>query len=134
MGDWGRLGRNNDRESLAALHRAIDSGVNLLDTADVYGAGWRRALDRSTQAGTEEIVVATKAGRKFPEQTVAGYSRANLISWVEESLRNLATDCLDLLQLHCPPYQPVLRPEVFGYLDGGAAGKIRYYGVKHGAG
>jgi aryl-alcohol dehydrogenase-like predicted oxidoreductase len=79
---------------------------------------------------SDEIVVATKAGRKLPRQTVAGYSRENLTGWVEESLRNLQTDRIDLLQLHCPPPDIYDHPEVFGYLDGMvAAGKIRYYGV-----
>ena len=59
-----------------------------------------------------------------------GYSRENLAAWIEDSLRNLATDTLDLLQLHCPPTEVYYRPEVFGMLDDlVAAGKIRYYGV-----
>jgi len=61
---------------------------------------------------------------------VEGYSRENLTSWIEESLKNLATDCLDLVQLHCPPMALYYRPEVFGYLDGLVkTGKIRHYGV-----
>jgi aryl-alcohol dehydrogenase-like predicted oxidoreductase len=77
-----------------------------------------------------EIIVATKAGRRLPAQTVAGYSRENLTSWIEDSLGNLSTDCLDLLQLHCPPTSVYYQPEVFGYLDDlTKAGKIRHYGV-----
>ncbi len=75
-------------------------------------------------------MVATKAGRRLPRQTVEGYSRQNLTMWVEDSLRNLSTDSLDLLQLHCPPSALYDRPEVFGTLDDLVrAGKIRYYGV-----
>ena len=78
----------------------------------------------------EELIVATKAGRRLPAQTVAGYTAGNLQSWVDDSLRNLDTDCLDLLQLHCPPTDLFYRPEVFGYLDDLVrAGKIRHYGV-----
>jgi aryl-alcohol dehydrogenase-like predicted oxidoreductase len=74
--------------------------------------------------------VATKAGRRLPRQTVEGYTAENLTAWVEDSLRNLSTDTLDLLQLHCPPTALYDRPDVFGVLDDLVkAGKIRYYGA-----
>ncbi len=127
-GAWGTV---SDEDALAALHKAIDSGVNFIDTADVYGNGRsERLIARLRKSRTEEIVVATKAGRRLPRQTVEGYSRQNLTAWVEDSLRNLSTDALDLLQLHCPPTEVYYRPEVFGILDDLVrAGKIRYYGV-----
>jgi len=127
-GSWGEV---DDRDSLAALHKAVDCGVNFIDTADVYGMGRsERLVARLRRERKENIVVATKAGRKLPQQTVEGYSRENLTSWIEESLKNLATDCLDLVQLHCPPTALYYQPEVFGYLDDFAtAGKIRHYGV-----
>jgi aryl-alcohol dehydrogenase-like predicted oxidoreductase len=79
---------------------------------------------------TEEIIVATKAGRRLSPHTADVYNAANLSGFVEESLKNLSTDCLDLLQLHCPPTAVYYRPEVFGTLDDlVAAGKIRFYGV-----
>jgi aryl-alcohol dehydrogenase-like predicted oxidoreductase len=66
----------------------------------------------------------------LPRQTVEGYSRSNLTAWVEDNLRNLSTDAIDLLQLHCPPTELYYRPEVFGILDDLAkAGKIRHCGV-----
>jgi aryl-alcohol dehydrogenase-like predicted oxidoreductase len=127
-GAWGDV---RDEDSLAALHKAVDCGVNFIDTADVYGMGRsERLVAQLRRECKEKIVVATKAGRRLPSQTVEGYSRENLIGWIEDSLRNLATDCLDLVQLHCPPTALYYRPEVFGYLDDlAAAGKIRYYGV-----
>jgi len=127
-GAWGQV---DDTESLAALHAAVDSGVNFIDTADVYGMGRsERLIARLKKERKEEIVVATKAGRRLPAQTVEGYSVGNLTGWVEDSLRNLATDCLDLLQLHCPPTEAYYHPEIFGTLDRLAdAGKIRHYGV-----
>jgi aryl-alcohol dehydrogenase-like predicted oxidoreductase len=127
-GAWGSV---SDDESLAALRKAIDCGVNFIDTADVYGDGRsERLIARLKNSEKKEIVVATKAGRRLPSQTVEGYSRQNLTMWVEDSLRNLSTDCLDLLQLHCPPTALYDRPEVFGILDDLVqAGKIRYYGV-----
>jgi aryl-alcohol dehydrogenase-like predicted oxidoreductase len=127
-GAWGSV---SDDESLAALRKAIDSGVNFIDTADVYGDGRsERLIARLKNSEKKEIIVATKAGRRLPRQTVEGYSRQNLTLWVEDSLRNLSTDCLDLLQLHCPPTALYDRTEVFGILDDLVqAGKIRYYGV-----
>ena len=75
-------------------------------------------------------MVATKAGRRLSPHTADGYNAQNLTGFVEDSLRNLETDCLDLVQLHCPPVEVYYRPEVFGALDDLAqAGKIRYYGV-----
>jgi aryl-alcohol dehydrogenase-like predicted oxidoreductase len=127
-GAWGDV---DDKQSLAALHRAVDSGVNFIDTADVYGMGRsERLIAQLKRERKEEIVIATKAGRKLPAQTVEGYTRENLTGWVEESLRNFSTDCLDLLQLHCPPTDLYYHAEVFGVLDDLVkAGKIRYYGV-----
>src|SRR4029077_12596954 len=127
-GSWGRV---SDEESLAALHKAIDSGVNFIDSADVYGDGRsERLIAQLKKSRKEEIIVATKAGRRLPRQTVEGYSRENLKLWVEDSLRNLAADTLDLLQLHCPPAALYDRPEIFGMLDDLAqAGKILHYGV-----
>jgi aryl-alcohol dehydrogenase-like predicted oxidoreductase len=127
-GAWGAV---SDEESLATLQKAIDCGVNFIDTADVYGDGRsERLIAKLKKSRKDEIVVATKAGRRLPQQTVEGYSRANLTAWVEDSLRNLSTDALDLLQLHCPPTAAYDRPEIFGLLDDLVrAGKIRYYGV-----
>ncbi len=127
-GAWGAV---SDEESLAALNKAIDCGVNFIDTADVYGDGRsERLIAQLKKSRKDEIVVATKAGRRLPKQTVEGYSRQNLTMWVEDSLRNLSNDCLDLLQLHCPPTASYDRPEIFGILDDLVrAGKIRYYGV-----
>ena len=127
-GSWGNV---DDKSSLAALHEAIDSGVNFIDTADVYGMGRsERLIAQLKRERSEEIIVATKAGRRLPSQTVEGYSRENLTGWVEDSLRNLRADALDLLQLHCPSTDLYYRPEIFGVLDDLVrAGKLRHYGV-----
>lgn len=127
-GSWGQV---SDKEARAALNQAVDSGVNFIDTADVYGDGRsERLIADLKKSRKEEVLVATKAGRRLPRQTVEGYTRENLSSWIEDSLRNLGTETLDLLQLHCPPTELYGRPEVFGMLDDFVrAGKIRYYGV-----
>jgi len=78
----------------------------------------------------KDLVVATKAGRRLSPHTADGYNERNLTAFIEDSLRNLSTDCLDLVQLHCPPIEVYYRPELFGALDRlTEAGKIRYYGV-----
>ena len=127
-GAWGTV---QDEDSLAALHRAIDLGVNFIDTADVYGDGRsERLIAKLKKERKEEIVVATKAGRRLDPHTAAGYNRANLTAFVERSLKNLEVDALDLLQLHCPPTPVYYMPETFGVLDDLVkAGKLRYYGV-----
>jgi aryl-alcohol dehydrogenase-like predicted oxidoreductase len=127
-GAWGSV---DDNESLSALDRAIDLGVNFIDTADVYGDGRsERLVAELRKRRSEKIYVATKAGRRLLSQTVEGYNRENLTAFVDRSLKNLATEALDLLQLHCPPTQVYYRPEVFGILDDlVTAGKVRYYGA-----
>jgi aryl-alcohol dehydrogenase-like predicted oxidoreductase len=125
---WGTV---DDQESVAALHRAIDLGVNFIDTADVYGDGHSEQLVGIVlKERRETVYVATKLGRRLNPHTVEGYNAQNMAGFVESSLKNLQTDCLDLVQLHCPPTEAYYRPEVFGALDDLVqAGKIRYYGV-----
>jgi len=127
-GDWGSV---DDKESLAALHRAVDLGVNFIDTADVYGDGRsERLVAQLREERSETIYVGTKAGRRLEPHTAEGYDRANLTVFVERSLRNLNTEALDLLQLHCPPTGVYYMPETFGVLDDLVkAGKLRHYGV-----
>ena len=125
---WGHV---SDEDALAALHASIDHGVNFIDTADVYGDGRsERLVARVLRERPEEVHVATKAGRRLDPHNAAGYNRGNLTAFVERSLSNLGVDTIDLLQLHCPPYECYYMPEVFGVLDDlTAAGKLRYYGV-----
>jgi aryl-alcohol dehydrogenase-like predicted oxidoreductase len=127
-GSWGDV---DDQESMATLHKAVDCGVNFFDTADVYGDGRsERLLRQLRQERSEEIVVATKAGRRLDPHVVSGYNRQNLTAFVERSLQNLGTETVDLLQLHCPPTEAYYMPEIFGFLDDLVQeGKIRYYGM-----
>ncbi|HEY1685976.1 MAG TPA: aldo/keto reductase [Tepidisphaeraceae bacterium] len=128
-GAWGTV---DDSQSLAALHKAIDLGVNFIDTADVYGDGRSERLiaQLKRERPEDQIYVATKAGRRLNPHNSAGYNRENLTAFIERSLKNLQTDSLDLVQLHCPPTEVYYRPEVFGILDDlTRAGKIRFYGV-----
>jgi len=128
-GDWGSVG---DATSLAALHRALDLGVNFFDTADVYGDGHSERLLAHLKKERPDVAfhIATKAGRRLDPHTADGYNRANLTAFIERSLKNLDTDALDLVQLHCPPTDVYYRSEVFGVLDDlKAQGKIQHYGV-----
>jgi aryl-alcohol dehydrogenase-like predicted oxidoreductase len=135
FGGWGigggQWGGADEAESMATLHAALDQGINFFDTADVYGDGLsERLIARLRRERREPFYVATKAGRRLPAQTAAGYSRENLTAFIDRSLKNLEVETLDLVQLHCPPTEVYYRPEVFGILDDlVAAGKIRFCGV-----
>jgi aryl-alcohol dehydrogenase-like predicted oxidoreductase len=134
FGAWaigGAWGGTDDRESLAALHRAVDLGVNFFDTADVYGDGRsERLLAQLKRERSEDLIIATKAGRRLEPHVAAGYNVENLTSFIDRSLQNLETDSLDLLQLHCPPPEVYATPQVFTVLDDLVKqGKIRHYGV-----
>lgn len=126
--EWGTV---KDEESLHTLHTALDQGINLFDTADVYGDGRsEQLLAQLKKERSEPFYIITKAGRRLRPHTADGYNRENLTVFVERSLKNLQTETLDLVQLHCPPTEVYYRPEVFGVLDElMAAGKIRHYGV-----
>jgi aryl-alcohol dehydrogenase-like predicted oxidoreductase len=125
---WGTV---QDKDSLAALHRALDLGVNFFDTADVYGDGRsERLLAQLKHVRKETFFIATKAGRRLDPHTAGGYNKKNLTAFIERSLRNLNTDTIDMLQLHCPPTEVYYMPEIFGILDELVQrGKLRFYGV-----
>ena len=107
------------------------TGINFFDTADVYGDGRsERLLARLKRKRSEEIIIPTKAGRRLPVQSLAGYNRENLTKFADRSLKNLETDSIDLLQLHCPSWDVYYAPEVFGILDDMVQeGKLKNYGV-----
>jgi len=134
FGAWaiGALGDVSSEDAKAALNAALDAGVTFIDTADVYGDGRSEKLIAEVlkQRGGARPFVATKAGRRLSPHIASGYTRDNLTAFVERSLANLETECLDLVQLHCPPPEIYYQPEVFGYMDDlVAAGNIRHYGV-----
>ena len=126
---WGEV---NDDKAVAALHTALDNGMTFIDTADVYGNGHSEQLIAKVvkERGGERPYIATKLGRKLPQQTVAGYSMANIEVYVNQSLKNLQTETLDLVQLHCPSTDLYYHPEVFERMDMLVkSGKIKNYGV-----
>jgi aryl-alcohol dehydrogenase-like predicted oxidoreductase len=122
-GSWGLV---DQRESMAALNRALDLGVNFFDTSDAYGS--EPLLGQLRRQRRELFYIATKMGMGV-NPDADGYNRRNLSFFVENSLRNLRVETIDLMQLHCPPIE-VYNPETFGILDELVQqGKIRYYGV-----
>ena len=126
--DWGYV---SEEDALDALHAALDQGINFIDTADVYGDGRsERLIAQVIKERSEQIYVATKAGRRLNPHIAPAYNRENLTAFVERSLKNLDVEALDLLQLHCPPTEVYYMPETFAALDDlTQAGKIKYYGV-----
>jgi aryl-alcohol dehydrogenase-like predicted oxidoreductase len=125
---WGNV---SDQDAERVVHAAIEKGINFFDTADVYGDGRsERLIAKVLSETSEQVFVATKAGRRLQPHTAEGYNHENLSAFVERSLKNLRRETLDLVQLHCPPVEAYYRPEVFAALDElKLAGKIRHYGV-----
>lgn len=128
--DWGST---SEIDSLKALHRAADLGVNFFDTADVYGNGRSEKIIAKflkERKSKNKIYVATKAGRRLNPHVVSGYTGNNIEKFIERSLKNLKVDTLDLLQLHSPPNDVFYNQELFDYMDKLVKkGKIRNYGV-----
>ena len=135
LGTWQVGGRWGSDFSAAhaetILNRAIDAGVNFIDTADVYSNGLSEAaVGRVVRARHERVFVATKCGRKIAPHRNAGYTVERLRSFVEASLKNTGLEALDLIQLHCPPTEVFYRPEIFDlFEDLKREGKILHLGV-----
>jgi aryl-alcohol dehydrogenase-like predicted oxidoreductase len=127
-GAWGTV---DDEQSIAAMKRALELGVNFFDTADVYGDGRSERLLRRLRKETKTpFHVATKAGRRLSPHVAAGYNRENLTAFIDRSLQNLGVDSLELVQLHCPPTDTYYRPETFAAMDDLVkGGKVQHYGV-----
>ena len=121
----------DEAAAVRIVDRCLDLGVNFFDTADVYGDGRsERLLAQLKRDRKEEIIIATKAGRRLDPHVAGAYTGENITGFIERSLQNLETDTLDLIQLHCPPTAVYYDPELFGALDDLIVqGKIRNYGV-----
>ncbi|WP_340104506.1 aldo/keto reductase [Rhodohalobacter sp. 8-1] len=122
LGTWqlgGKWGTDFD-EKLAAetLDTAIEGGVNFIDTADVYkGTESETAVGKAIKRADNRIYVATKCGRQINPHISENYTPETLRVYVEDSLRRLDVDTIDLIQLHCPPTQVYYRPEIFGEFE-----------------
>lgn len=132
-GTWGEV---TWEDAKATLHAALDAGQTFIDTADVYGDGRSERIiaevlaERAKAGQGPRPFVATKAGRRLTPHVAAGYTGANIEAFIDRSLQNLKVDCLDLVQLHCPPTPVYADDALFAALDDiKARGKIADYGV-----
>lgn len=128
-GTWGSPFNHHLAEKI--LRRAIELGINVIDTADVYSDGdSERSIGKVLKQTSQRVYVATKCGRRISPHNNKGYTPEVLRNHVEGSLRRLGVECLDLIQLHCPPTEVYYRPEIFEAFDRMRdEGKILYFGV-----
>jgi aryl-alcohol dehydrogenase-like predicted oxidoreductase len=128
-GKWGNPFDNGNAEKV--INTALDNGINFIDTADVYSDGLSEAaVAKVVKQRIENIYIATKCGRQIKPHVNTGYTPASLRGYVEESLRRMKMETLDLIQLHCPPTEVYYRPEIFELFDRlKDEGKIRAMGV-----
>ncbi len=128
-GKWGSEFNQKNAEEI--LNTAVDNGVNFIDTADVYSDGEsEKAIGRFLKTRKERIYVATKCGRQIQPHVNDGYQPKVLRKYVEDSLKRLQLETIDLIQLHCPPTQVFYRPEIFSLFDDlKKEGKIQHLGV-----
>lgn len=134
FGTWGiggSWGKTDDAESLRAIDKAIERGVNFFDTADVYGDGHsERLLAKATKGREDNIFIATKFCRAGDIHDPATYSESRVRAYCEGSLKRLEREAIDLYQIHCPPTDILRDGAVFEVLDKlQREGKIRHYGV-----
>jgi aryl-alcohol dehydrogenase-like predicted oxidoreductase len=128
-GTWGEVTESDARDT---LHAALDSGQTFIDTADVYGDGRSERIIAAVLAERSgpRPFVATKAGRRLSPHTAEAYTGAAIEAFIDRSRENLQMDCLDLVQLHCPPTPVYSDARMFAALeDMKARGKIAAYGV-----
>lgn len=115
-GKWGSP--FSDKNADQILNEAIDRGINFIDTADVYENGLSEtAVGRVVKSRSEKIYVATKCGRHISPHTADGYQPKVLQKFVEDSLKRMKLDTIDLIQLHCPPTEVYFRSEIFELFD-----------------
>jgi aryl-alcohol dehydrogenase-like predicted oxidoreductase len=128
-GKWGSEFDPKNAEHI--LKTAVDNGVNFFDTADVYSDGdSEKAIGRFLKKCKERIYVATKCGRRLSPHTNEAYTTKALRSFIEDSLKNLKVDAIDIIQLHCPPTEVYYRPEIFDFFEKlQKEGKILHLGV-----
>mgnify|MGYP001262606697 CR=1 FL=1 len=126
---WGDV---SDRDARALLRKAVDRGINFFDTSDLYGDGRsEKFLGELIKSTSERIFVTTKLGRRWRGTNYPkGYKQKYMEEFVDGSLINLGIDCIDLVQLHCPPSEIYSKKETYEMMDEIVKkGKIASYGV-----
>ncbi|GAA4916557.1 aldo/keto reductase [Streptomonospora salina] len=123
---WGDV---SEEDALSALRTSVESGVDFIDTADVYGDGRSERLVGQILKEYPHLTVASKMGRRGPQE-LGAYSPGNFRAWNDRSRSELGVDTIDLVQLHCPPDEVIASEAVFDDLDAMVSeGRIRSYGV-----
>jgi len=127
---FGAWGNTDHDDSIRIIHRAIDAGINFIDTADVYSAGEsEEILGKALKGRRDDVVLATKVwGSMGDDANRGGISRRWIIAEVENSLRRLGTDWIDLYQIHRPDPQTDLDETLGALTDLVQQGKVRYIG------
>jgi aryl-alcohol dehydrogenase-like predicted oxidoreductase len=130
---WERMGALEQPQVDAIVHRALDAGVNFVDTANVYGAGESETLlGQALKGRRQDVVLATKVrGRMGPGVNSVGLSRLHILQSVEASLRRLQTDYIDLYQIHRPDAVTSVEDTLRAMDDLVRAGKVRYIGCSN---
>jgi aryl-alcohol dehydrogenase-like predicted oxidoreductase len=128
-GKWGEPFNNKNAETI--INKAIDKGINFIDTADVYSDGLSEAaVARVIKSRSEKIYIATKCGRKITPHVAEEYNIDLLKKFIDDSLKNMNLETLDLIQLHCPPTEIYYKQEFFEFFDKlKQEGKIQNLGV-----
>ncbi len=130
---WGHV---DDRESIAAVHTALDSGINLIDTAPIYGLGHGESIiGKAIQGRREDVIVATKCGLLFPrtdgELPVRCLKKDSVLRECDASLRRLGVDVIDIYQCHWPDPDTPIRDTMEALRSLLDAGKIRAIGLSN---
>jgi aryl-alcohol dehydrogenase-like predicted oxidoreductase len=127
---FGRMGNRDHDDSVAIIHRALDAGINFVDTADVYSRGESETIVGKALAGRrDDVVLATKFHGAMGEgPNLSGNSRRWIVREVEDSLRRLGTDHIDLYQVHRPDPSTDISDTLSALDDLVRSGKVRYAG------
>jgi aryl-alcohol dehydrogenase-like predicted oxidoreductase len=127
---FGAWGNPDHDESIRIIHRALDAGINFIDTADVYSAGESEEIvGKALKGRRDDVVLATKVHFPFGEEpNHHGNSRRWIVTEVENSLRRLQTDWIDLYQIHRPQEDTDIDETLGALSDLVHQGKIRYFG------
>jgi aryl-alcohol dehydrogenase-like predicted oxidoreductase len=127
---FGAWGNTDHKDSIRIIHRALDAGINFVDTADVYSRGESEEIvGKALQGRRENVVLATKVhGKMGDDPNQYGNSRRWIVKEVENSLRRLQTDWIDLYQIHRPEPETDIDETLGALTDLVRAGKVRYIG------
>lgn len=127
---FGPWGNDDTADSIRIIHRALDAGINVIDTADVYGAGRSEEIvGEAVQGRRDDVVLATKFFQPMGQDpNSGGGSRRWIMRSVENSLRRLQTDYIDLYQVHRPDPRMDVEETLSALTDLVRQGKIRYIG------